>query len=166
VSSLPPSSFVARLPFGRRAGTDIFRALSPALVVASIYFPGAYSANVVSAQRIGDDIDIMIRGGVSEALDPLSRNVRRRLAQICRRLGAYVLPGTVLATPGADGHLGGLFPMGARERHGTSAFGELNAWPGLHLADGSVLPTIPSRPKTLTIMANADRIGRHLASSR
>jgi choline dehydrogenase-like flavoprotein len=34
--------------------------------------------------------------------------------------------------------------------------------PGLHLVDGAVLPTIPSKFTTLTVMANADRIARRL----
>ena len=70
-----------------------------------------------------------------------------------------------LATAGTDAHLGGLFPMGAPQPYGTSRFGELNAAPSLHLVDGSVLPSIPAKFTTLTIMANADRIGRHLAGA-
>jgi choline dehydrogenase-like flavoprotein len=57
------------------------------------------------------------------------------------------------------------FPMGPPEAFGTSRFGELNAAPGLHLVDGSLLPSIPAKFTTLTIMANADRIGRHLAGA-
>jgi len=58
-----------------------------------------------------------------------------------------------------------VFPMGALEPHGTSQFGELNAAPGLYIVDGAVLPTIPAKFTTLTIMANADRVGRHLAGA-
>jgi hypothetical protein len=165
ISALPPSSFVARLPFGRRAGTEIFRALAPTLLVTSVYFPGAYSANRVHTELNGDDIGITIRGGVAGEFDRLTHTVRRRLARIWSRLGAYALPGATLATPGTDAHLGGVFPMGAGDRHGTNAFGELNAGPALHVVDGSALPTIPSKPTTLTIMANADRIARHLVQS-
>jgi len=31
---------------------------------------------------------------------------------------------------------------------------------GVYLADGSVLPRLPAKPLTLTLMANADRVGR------
>jgi choline dehydrogenase-like flavoprotein len=165
VTALPPSSFAVRLPFGRRAGTEIFRALAPALAVATVYFPGRYSANEVSVQNCADGPRIAIRGGVADGFSDVARTVRRRLAKIWRKLGAHVLPGGTLATAGTDAHLGGLFPMGAAEPHGTSRFGELNAAPGLHLVDGAVLPSIPSKFTTLTIMANADRIGRHLAET-
>jgi len=55
--------------------------------------------------------------------------------------------------------------MGAPDPHGTTGFGELNAAPGLSIVYGAVLPTIPAKFTTLTIMANADRIGRHLAGA-
>ncbi|HEY1545282.1 MAG TPA: GMC oxidoreductase [Xanthobacteraceae bacterium] len=164
VAGLPPSSFAARMPFGRRAGTEIFRALAPALAVVTIYFPGRYSANTVSLQNGDNGPRIHIRGGVADGFDALARTIQRRLTRIWRKLGAFALPGTALATAGTDAHLGGVFPLGAAAAHGTSRFGELNAAAGLHLVDGSVLPTIPSTFTTLTIMANADRIGRHLAS--
>jgi choline dehydrogenase-like flavoprotein len=163
VSALPPSSFVTRLPFGRRAGTEIFRALSPALIVASIYFPGTCSANTVSTHRDGDDVSIAIRGALCEAFAPLNRAIQRALTKVFRGLGAFALPSAELAKPGTDAHLGGLFPMGGNERNGTDSVGELNGCKGLYLVDGSVLPTMPSKPNTLTIMANADRIARHLA---
>jgi choline dehydrogenase-like flavoprotein len=163
VAGLPPSSLAGRLPFGRRAATEIVRALAPALAIATIYFPGRYSDNLVSVRSSSDGARIRLSGGVTENFADTSRAVSRRLARIWRKLGAHVLPGGMLATPGTDAHLGGVFPMGLSEPHGTSRFGELNAAPGLHLVDGSVLPGIPAKPTTLTIMANADRIGRHLA---
>jgi choline dehydrogenase-like flavoprotein len=104
-----------------------------------------------------------VRGGLAPGFNEVAQAVRQRLAKIWRKLGALPLPGAALATAGTDAHLGGVFPMGVAAPHGTNVFGELHAAPGLHLVDGSVLPTIPSKFTTLTIMANADRIGRHLA---
>jgi choline dehydrogenase-like flavoprotein len=165
VAGLPPSSLVVRMPFGRRAGTQLFRFLAPALAIANVYFPGKYSANTMHAERRCAELVISIRGGFSNEFPSLRAAVCRRLSRIWRHLGAYVLPGTALATPGHDAHLGGIFPMGDSKIHGTSVYGELNGAAGLHLVDGSILPTISSKPMTLTIMANADRIARHLAKS-
>ena len=161
-AGLPPSSFAARMPLGRRAATEIFRALAPALVVATIYFPGRYSANTVTLQPSADGPRIAVRGGVALEFDQVARTVRRRLTGIWRRLGARPLPGAALATAGTDAHLGGVFPMGGGAPHGTNAWGELDGLPGLHLVDGAVLPSIPSKFTTLTVMANADRIARRL----
>jgi choline dehydrogenase-like flavoprotein len=163
VTGLPPSSFAARMPLGRRAATEIYRALAPALVVATIYFPGRWSENTVTLRPSPDAPRIEVRGGVAPGFDAFARTVRQRLTRIWRRLGAVPLPGAALGTPGTDAHLGGVFPMGLAAPHGTNVLGELRAAPGLHLVDGSVLPTIPSKFTTLTVMANADRIGRSLA---
>jgi choline dehydrogenase-like flavoprotein len=163
VAGLPPSSFAARMPLGRRAATEIFRALAPALAVATVYFPGRYSANTVTLRPSADGPRIELRGGVAPGFDEVAGTVRQRLTAIWRKLGAWPLPGAALATAGTDAHLGGVFPMGVVAPHGTNNYGELHAAPRLHLVDGSVLPTIPSKFTTLTIMANADRIGRYLA---
>jgi choline dehydrogenase-like flavoprotein len=165
VSELPPSSFAARLPFGRRAGTEIFRALAPALLVATTYFPGNCSANRATWRRTGDELSIKLHGGVTPELDRIAPAARRKLTLAWRSLGAYALPGASFATPGMDAHLGGLFPMGSDGRYGSDQFGQPHAAPGLYLVDGAVLPSVPSKPTTLTIMANADRIGRHLAAT-
>jgi hypothetical protein len=164
IAALPPSSFVARLPFSRRAGTEIFRALAPAMLVATIYFPGDCSANRVQLERSGEDVRIAVSGGTVKGFPALTARVRASVAAQFYRCGARTLPGAALAMPGTDAHLGGSFPMGAKGAHGTSILGELNSAPGLHLVDGSVLPSVSSKPTTLTIMANADRIGRQLAS--
>jgi choline dehydrogenase-like flavoprotein len=52
--------------------------------------------------------------------------------------------------------------MGGTGANGTNALGELKGLEGLHVVDGAVLPSLPSKHATLTIMANADRIGRAL----
>jgi choline dehydrogenase-like flavoprotein len=166
VAGLPPSSFAARMPFGRRAATEMFRALAPALAIATVYFPGRYSANTVTLRPSapGDQSPrVELRGGVVHGFDEVVGTVRRRLTAIWRKLGAQPLPGAALATAGTDAHLGGVFPMGVVAPHGTNNYGELHAAPRLHLVDGSVLPSIPSKFTTLTVMANADRIGRYLA---
>jgi choline dehydrogenase-like flavoprotein len=166
VAGLPPSSFAARMPFGRRAATEIFRALAPALAIATIYFAGRYSANTVTLRPSAGAAQapcVALRGGVAPGFDAIARTVRRRLTTIWRKLGARPLPGAALATAGTDAHLGGVFPMGLAAPHGTNNYGELHAAPRLYLVDGSVLPTIPSKFTTLTVMANADRIGRYLA---
>jgi choline dehydrogenase-like flavoprotein len=162
-SGLPASSFAARMPLGRRAATEIFGALAPALAVATIYFPGRWSQNTVTLRPSAHGPRIEVRGGVAAGFHEVAHSVRRRLTKIWRKLGARALPGATLGTAGTDAHLGAVFPMGAVAPHGTNVLGELHAAPGVHLVDGSVLPTIPSKFTTLTIMANADRIGRSLA---
>jgi len=163
VEGLPPSSFTARLPFSRRAGTDFFNAISPALLIATGYFPGTCSDNKLRWERHGDRISIAVRGGTDPELPSKLERVIRRLRKIWWQLGALMLPGTSLATPGTDVHYAGLFAMGHHTAHGSTMWGELHGAPGVYITDGAALPNLPSKHPTLTIMANADRIGRHLA---
>jgi hypothetical protein len=165
VAALPSSSFVARLPLGRRAGTVLFDALAPALAVTTSYFPGRFSANTASWTVIDGAAQITIHGGFADEFAPLAAATQKRLRTIWRRLGAWALPGGSIALPGTDVHFGGLFPMGRDSANGSSRHGELNAAPGLFVVDGSSLPTVSSKFITLTIMANADRIGRYMSAS-
>jgi choline dehydrogenase-like flavoprotein len=166
LAGLPTSSFVSRLPLGRRAGGEFFSALAPALLVATAYFPGACSANKLTWEWRDGRCSVVVRGGFDIDLADKAKHVIRRLAKTWRRLGAWMLPGTSLAPPGADVHFAGPFGMGADRPHGTNSYGELHAAPGVSIVDGAAFPTLPAKYPTLTIMANADRIGRHMASRR
>jgi choline dehydrogenase-like flavoprotein len=163
IDGLPTSSFTWRLPLSRRAGTQFFNAIAPALLVATCYFPGTYSDNTIRWARQHQRISIEVRGGSNSELLSRLREVIRQLRKIWWRLGALMLPGTSLAVPGSDVHYAGPFGMGLHTVYGTTMWGELNAVPGIYVVDGGALPTLPSKCATLTIMANADRIGRHLA---
>ena len=61
--------------------------------------------------------------------------------------------------PGAEVHYGCTLPMG----RDITANGEVKGFEGLFVADGSVLPTLPAKSHTFTVMANAHRIGVGLA---
>jgi choline dehydrogenase-like flavoprotein len=165
VSALPPSSFVARLPFSRPAGTAFFNALSSALVVATCYFSGQWSENFVFWRLSADDIEITVRGGSATELGKLIKQVKRQLRSAFRKLGAHML-GASLATPGTDAHYGGTLPMGGKMINGTSRFGELNVAPGVFVVDGASFSSLPAKYPTLTIMANAMRIGNHLRAHK
>jgi choline dehydrogenase-like flavoprotein len=164
VAFLPMPSFAARLPLGRRISMELMSALAPALMVATAFFPGDCSDNRLAWQREGNRCTVVVRGGFDASLSDKRRRVTQRLRRIWRRRGAWTLPGTALAAPGTDVHYAGPFGMGLKHPHGTTRYGELNAAPGIHIADGSAFPSLPSKHPTLTIMANADRIGRHLAA--
>lgn len=65
---------------------------------------------------------------------------------------------------GSSIHYGGTFPMRSRdEANTTTPEGKLRGTAAVWLADGSTLPHLPAKGLTLTLMANADRIGTHLA---
>jgi len=166
LSLLPMPSFAGRLPLGRRAGMELLSALAPALMVAIAFFPGDCSDNRIALQQQGNRSTLVIRGGFDAGLADKRGRVVQRLRRIWRRRGAWTLPGTTLAAPGTDVHYAGPFGMGLQRPHGTTRHGELHAAPGIHIVGAAAFPSLPSKHPTLTIMANADRIGRHLAARR
>lgn len=154
--TMPASDLLSRLAVSRRGGIALLRRLLSSLMVGLVYFPSTYSRNRIWLEKSGD---IMIEGGVSSDFAKVMGQTTRNLARSFCKLGAIVLPGSVKPfTPGAEVHYAGTLPMGAL----TSRYGEVEGAPNLFVADGSVLNALPARHHTLTIMANADRIGRSI----
>ena len=104
-------------------------------------------------------------GALYDDLAEVLQATAKQLRSIFRRLGTVVLPGSfTLGAPGSDAHYAGTFPMRAEPRPlETDRFGMLHGHPGLYIVDGSVLSALPTKSHTLTIMANAARIGAHIA---
>lgn len=163
LTGLPFWSFTGRLPLSRRGGFALFPLLSPAMLIATCYFPGHLSNNDLTWTRSADRIQISIRGGQSASLPEIAGKAKREIRRHLRACGAWLLPGTTIAAPGTDVHYAGTLPMGGRQENGTTALGELNGAPGIHVVDGAVLPSLSAKYPTLTIMANAARIGHTLA---
>lgn len=149
----------AAMPLSRPAALGLTRLLLPTLLFCLLYLPSRYSAN--TARLIpGDDgrPRLAVAGGVITGIKSALDGAVRTISRDFRRLGALRLPGIKTYPPGAEAHYGGTLPMG----EATSAAGEVVGAPNLFIADGSVLPSLPAKHHTFTIMANADRIGRHV----
>lgn len=162
--ALPLDLFAARLPLSRPAALQVAHALAPALLIASLYLPGSFSRNTMSAHGADAQHRLSIEGSQAEPARAELLAALKQLRRNMRRLGALALPGsTSLLPPGADAHYAGTLPMAGVGPLSTSRDGELKDHPDLFVVDGSVLPHLPATHPTLTIMANADRIGETIA---
>ncbi|MBM3950504.1 MAG: GMC family oxidoreductase [Rhodospirillales bacterium] len=156
--SFPAADLVERMPFSRRGALDVLGVGLPALMVGLVYLPGGYSRN---RARLDPSGTLVIEGGVGDGHAATVRGVARRLARHFRACGGWMVPGSVgFLPPGAEVHYAGTWPMG----ESTTEDGEICEAPGLFIADGSVIPSLPAKHHTFSMMANADRIGRNLAS--
>jgi choline dehydrogenase-like flavoprotein len=62
--------------------------------------------------------------------------------------------------PGQGFHFGGSFPMQRRPGpFASDCLGRPHGFTRVHAVDATVLPTVPATTITLTVMANAHRIG-------
>lgn len=112
--------------------------------------------------RSGRGTLLSVRGHARERGRQCVRAVVRKLLALRGLTGAVpLLPLAQAGLPGAGWHAGATFPM----RPDPARFAETDRlgrpW-GMartHVVDSSVLPTIPATPITLSVMANAHRIG-------
>jgi len=149
---------LANMPFISRVGArDLLRPLLPAMALSMLYFPGSRSRNSVSLNRSGR---LDVEGGVRDGFEDEKKMVFRQVRRSFRSLGALLIPlVSRMVAPGAEVHYAGTLPMGGD----TSVDCEVYGMPGLYVVDGSVLPSLPAKSHTFTVMANALRVGTKLA---
>lgn len=163
--TLPLDIFASRIPLSRPTALRLSRALAPSLLLATCYAAGEFSENRLYVADLGETQNVTIDGRQTATAKREIIAAGRSLSSKLRRRGAFALPGSLtISTPGTDGHYAGTLPMGGKGDLATSSSGELNASKGIYIADGASFSSLPAKHCTLTIMANADRIGHHLTS--
>jgi hypothetical protein len=147
--------------WGSAAGTYLLRRLSVALG----YLPSWASPTFQVCARPAGDGELPVlelsSGRRSFALNQTLRGTLRRLAAAAPLLDLWpVLPMLRMAAPAKSYHWGALFPHAERPRgrFASDPLGRVAPWTRVHLADGSVFPTVAATTFTLTVMANAHRI--------
>jgi choline dehydrogenase-like flavoprotein len=132
------------------------------MLVGNCFLPGEFSAHRLT---LSGDGRLLISGGYHDDTSVSFKEIRRRLTHGLRSYGMIVLPGSFSrAEPGSDAHYAGTVPMKTNPApHEANRDGEVAGAAGLYVVDGAALTRLPAKAHTLTIMANADRIGRVLA---
>ncbi len=153
-----------RRSFGPLAGAlePLARKLEERLVIVQGFLHSDDSRAIemiLRRENSGDRLHLRALDNVAPR--PAIKRVVRELMKNFRALGGIPLsPQLQIPNPGRSFHNGGSFPMranpGALE---TDIFGRLPGWEKIHIADASVLPTIPANTITFSAMANAHRIG-------
>lgn len=157
------SEFVRHAPLGRPNSIDLFNRLLSSCVIGNLFLPGHLTHAKV---QLNENNALNVTGDYDPLVAPLMSEVTRLLRKSYAHLGALLVPKSFkLGAAGADIHYSGTLPMKINPQLGeTSKWGEVVGLKDIYVVDGSCLPTLPEKSHTLTIMANADRIGHHLAS--
>lgn len=160
-TGIPIAEFARFMPMTRRAAVDILRSLLSSCIVGNFYLPGRFTR---ARLKLNADDWLLVEGEHEDGVPVLMQAARQRLGKAFRRLGALMLPGSfTIAKPGGDIHYAGSLPMRSAPIPGeTDALGQLWGMKDVHIVDGACLSALTEKPHTLTIMANADRIGRYL----
>jgi choline dehydrogenase-like flavoprotein len=162
-TGIPVSEFARYLPIGRRYGIDLLKQLLSSCLAGNIFLPGRYSSHEVKLDKHGS---LVINGGYQQATAEIMRKIESSLRKAYLLSGALLIPGSFkTGKPGSDIHYAGTLPMRNFPKLGeTNPNGELFGLRGVFVVDGSSLPTLSEKSHTLTLMANADRIGRIIST--
>lgn len=162
-TGLPISEFVSRIPMSKRNSIELLKNLLSSCLVGNIFLPGHLSRNTA---ELSTDGTLRINGDLHPEAQVVMKNAKELLRKTYWKMSAILMPMSfTVGKPGADIHYVGSLPMHSSPRLGqTNIFGEVAGLPGVHIVDGACLPLLTEKSHTLTIMANADRIGRSLAT--
>lgn len=163
-TGIPLAEFAAHLPLRRANALRILSVLLSSCAVGNVFLPGHLTRAEMQLDASGE---LRVTGQYAEQVPALMREAATALRKHFLSLGGLMLPGSfTLGRPGGDIHYAGSFPMRAQPAVGeTDAMGKLAGLDNIYMVDGAVLPVLPEKSHTLTIMANADRIARALAGS-
>jgi choline dehydrogenase-like flavoprotein len=163
------SDYIARM---LNAKLGAFKCLIPSdallgrLLVVQGFLHSAHSACITATLKRRETADALY----VEALE--NTQTKAKILQVLRKLrgvtfaiGAIpVSPLLQITEPGRGFHFGGSFPMAQAPQPGqTDRIGRPYGMRRLHLVDASVFPSIAATTITLTVMANAYRIGHEVA---
>jgi choline dehydrogenase-like flavoprotein len=162
---------VQNLPLDTPSALAVFRRLRGGLAVANVNLRDTRRAESTATLRPGSAgapgelvLDYVSAPDEAEAAERAVADLKRAL----RRLGCWVPPGMTRTLPkGTSVHYAGTLPMTERpEPLGTDADGRLWEHPNLFVVDGAVLPALPAKNHTFTLMANAARVAARTLPER
>lgn len=156
-----PVDVAEQMPLTLRGGLALHKAISPAIMLGLGYFDGAYSDNAMTVDDDATSTRIAIEGGWAPAFQDALAQTRSTLRNRFARLGAIMLPGSFRRLPpGGESHYAGTLSMGDLLTRDCEVVGAA----GLYVVDGAAFGRLPAKHFTFGIMANADRVGRHMAA--
>ena len=151
-----------RIPLPSPLNSWIAKFLWPKMLLGTCIFPGYFSNNKIQLKSNGV---LYISGNTTDDYEYYVKQSKKILFKVFRKFGAILLPNPVSATPGEDNHYASTMPMKAKPNiMETDANGLLNGHGSIYVVDGSALSELPAKSHTFTIMANADRIGKHIVN--
>ncbi len=145
-----------------RESLRILRALSPSLVIFLIHHedhqaPGKHCILRRTPDGSGDYLELSYEQSEEDRRVIEARE--RVLLRHIRRLGCLPLK-TVRPGHGSSIHYASQLPISREDKPLTTELsGRLRGTQRVSIADGSSLPYVPAKGLTLTLMANADRVG-------
>jgi len=154
------SDLLSSLPLSFRANLALLKYAAPAMGLLMLFYPGIQNPSSYVRLRASGELELEF------AAVPPNPIMEGRLLRSLRRLGCWT-HSSLIQRPGMGQglHFAGTLPMRAKPaRYETDSQGHLFGTRHVYIVDGACFPRLPAKNLTFTIMANALRIGRGLAS--
>lgn len=164
--SLLTFKLMKEAPLGARASLRLLAALMPMITILGLQhadYPTP-AKHIVLRRAAGPEPErLAVRYALSPEETARIDRTERAILLAFRALGCFAIR-RINPGHGSSIHYAGTLPMRARPGPlECDADGRLHATARTHIADGSLLPDLPAKGLTLTLMANAHRIGSRLA---
>ena len=154
--------FYDQFPFAARDNIRLTRLASGAVMVLLLFFPSSDENAARLRLTPGGVLDIRCRPY------RIDKNILAHIARGLRKLGVLTLSMfTQFSPPGYGIHYAGTLPMKEKPAapYQCNRNGELFGEPGVFIVDGAVLPRLPAKNLSFTIMANAMRTAQAAAAA-
>lgn len=151
---------LSAVPLATPTAMRLLALLTPSLVLADVRFPGTRADGHVLT--LLPDGSLAVRGNPGEWATHAAS--LRRLKKALRMAGLVPVR-TMAGLPGSSSHYAGTIPVSDDERDPLRCDrdGRLHGYGRVAVADASMFRCLPPLPHTLTLMANAYRVGKALA---
>jgi len=151
---------INRIPLPSIISKWITKFIWPKMILGTCIFPGFFSKNQIEL----DTNDLLkITGNTDEKYISYVKKSKKILSKTFRKLGGVFLTNPLPPILGSDCHYASTLPMTSNPKEmQTNENGLLYGNRNIYIVDGSVLTELPAKSHTFTIMANADRISKHI----
>jgi choline dehydrogenase-like flavoprotein len=157
------SDFLFELPLSARGNRVWAKYVAPATAFLMLFYardPVRGRPDSGVRLRTSGELDVRFAPEPPHALEDTLIGLFRRIGFLSHRAMIQRPP------MGSALHFAATLPMTAEpSRYETDRYGRLAGTSAVHIVDGACLSRLPAKNATLTIMANALRIGRRLATT-
>lgn len=162
--SLLTFKLMKEAPIAYREARKILQALIPSFAILGIHHEDRPRAEKYCVLHRGTPDRLEVGYAQSADEERMQHEDERTLLGFFRKLGCLPLK-TIRPGHGSSLHYGGTFPIAPASADPLTCdrTSRLRATRAVYVADGSIFPWLPPKGLTFNIMANADRVGTHLA---
>jgi choline dehydrogenase-like flavoprotein len=165
LGSLIYHPLLKKIPLGVRNSIFIFNHIKNMLGVATIFLPDQHNdRNYIEVDFSGPIDKVRYLYTSTGEKEALKKDVIRKLKNYMRSIGSIMISRQAIRAKNGSGiHYAGTIPIRAEKTRGcVNSHCKSYDFNNLHIVDGSIFPSLPSKSITLNIAANSIRVCREL----